>query len=111
MIMTDGCLKLARVPLSLVAALATLPWSLALPRARASYPSCVAVYPRDWNSFASQLTRRYPSRLCLLCRFPRKLHSRSRCVLCRWSLQLHSRAAKEFQSRKGISEIEGKAAR
>jgi len=27
-----------------------LRWSLALPRARASYPSCVAVYPRDCQS-------------------------------------------------------------
>jgi len=55
-------LKLARCPHSLIASLATLPWSLALPRARASYPSCVAVYPRD---------------------------SRSRRVLCRSSHSLH----------------------
>src|SRR4030095_11337606 len=43
-------------------------------------PSCVAVYPRDCNSFGSHLTRRYPSRLCLLCRFPQKLHSLDRDV-------------------------------
>ena len=38
------------------------------------FPSMSLASPR-LRSFASQLTCRYPSRLCLLCRFPQKLHS------------------------------------
>jgi hypothetical protein len=38
------------------------------------FPSMSLASPR-LHSFASHLTRRYPSRLCLLCRFPQKLHS------------------------------------
>jgi len=50
--------------------------------------------PLIWNLFTSQLTRRYPSRLCLLCRFPQKLHSTSRLSqsMSRASLRLYSRA-------------------
>jgi len=29
----------------------------------------------SWNSFGSRLSRRYPSRLCLLCRSCHSLHS------------------------------------
>jgi hypothetical protein len=36
--------------------------------------------PRSWNSLVSQLARRYPSRLCLPCRFPQTLHSLTRDV-------------------------------
>jgi len=43
--------------------LAALRWSLAQPRARVSYPSCVSVYPRDCRS------RR------VLCRLSHSLHS------------------------------------
>jgi len=60
-------LKLGRYPHFLAATVAALPWSLALPRARASYPSCFAVYPRD---------------------------SRSRRVLCHSSHSLHSNRVK-----------------
>jgi hypothetical protein len=56
-------LKLVRYPRSLAPTLVTLPWALALPRARASSPSCVSVHPRD---------------------------SRSRRVLCHSSLALQS---------------------
>jgi len=52
-------LKLVCCPRALAPTLVTSPWSLARPRACASYPSCVAVYSRD---------------------------ARSRRVLCRWTL-------------------------
>jgi len=70
---------------------AALPWSLAPPGACASYPSCVAVYPRDsrsrrvlsrcsqqllWNSLLSWFARRYLSRLYLLSRCSHQLDSR-----------------------------------
>jgi hypothetical protein len=43
-----------------------------------SLPTLTHVLQPIGNSFASQLARHYPSRLCLLCRFSEKLHSTSR---------------------------------
>jgi hypothetical protein len=45
-----------------------------------SLPALTHVVTPIWNLFTSQLTRRYPSRLCLLCRFPQTLNSLTRDV-------------------------------
>jgi len=73
-------LKLTRCPRSLAATPLSFTLITRTAQCLRQLPSCVAVYPRDWNSFASQLTHRYPPRLCLLCRFPQTLHSLTRGV-------------------------------
>jgi len=72
-------------------------------RSGAAADFCDSRFARATNPDAAafeQLARsRYPSRLCLLCRFPQKLHSQSRRVLCRVFHALHSNSYFSIRSR------------
>src|SRR5262249_32538984 len=68
------------------------------------FPSMSLASPQ-LRSFVSHLTRRYPWRLCLLCRFPQNLHSPDRDVSYAWD-HLVPRLRDEGRSLIPLSSIE-----